>query len=205
MGQETRCTVRYGEAVSEGRVQLESEGIRFRGDFRLTIPFADVRSIEADGGVLRLAFPDGVADFEIGPLAGAWAEKIRNPRRLIDKLDIKPGSRVAVLGVAQAANAEFWAQLRERTDFVLDHDLAPGLDSIILGVEQQRDLEQIDGLERYIQRNGAIWIVAPRNQPHLTELDVITTGRAAHLHDVKVAKFSATHTAHKFVIPRERR
>jgi hypothetical protein len=199
VGQETRCVLRWGDAVAEGCVRLESEHIRFRGEFRLTIPLAGVRSVEALDGVLRVCFPDGVADFEVGPLAVCWAEKIRHPPTLIDKLDVKPTSRVAVLGVSDAA---FWTELRARTEFVLRDDLARGLDFIVLGVEEREHLEQLPALEEYLRRDGAIWIIAPKGQPRLTEMDVLAAGRAAGLTDVKVARFSATHTAHKFVIPK---
>jgi hypothetical protein len=204
MGQQARCVARYAGTESEGQAQLESEDLRFRGDFRLTISFADVQSVEARDGVLHVDFAAGEADFEVGALADRWAEKIRHPRALIDKLDVRSGARVAVLGTIGDA-AAFWSQLRARTDLVLEHSLASDLDVIVLGVERRDDLEQVDALEPCLRRNGCLWIVAPRGQPQLTELDVLSAGRAAGLRDAKVARFSATHTAHKFVIPRERR
>ena len=205
MGQETRCVARYAGAVSEGKAQLESEELRFRGDFRLTIPLRDVRSVEADGGALRVVFGDDEVTFEVGALAEKWAAKIRNPRTLIDKLDIRPGARVAVLGVSREGNDEFWSQLAARTECVVESSLAQELDLIVLGVELVVDLEQVGALEPCIRSNGGIWVVAPKGQRHITELDVLNAGRAAGLLDVKVAKFSATHTAHKFVIPKARR
>jgi hypothetical protein len=204
MGQQAWCVARYAGAVSEGQAQLESDDLRFRGDFRLTIPFAEVRSVEARDGVLHVGFGAGEADFEVGALADRWAEKIRHPRTLIDKLDVRPGARVAVLGALGDAGP-FWTQLRARTELVLEHSLASDLDVIVLGVERRDDLQQVDALEPCLRRTGCIWVVAPRGQPQLTELDVLSAGRAAGLHDTKVARFSDTHTAHRFVIPRERR
>lgn len=207
MGQETQCVVHYGGGVSLGKAQLESDDLRFRGDFRLTIPLKDVRSVEAANGSLRVAFPDGEALFELGTLAERWAEKIQHPRLLIDKLDVKPGSRVAVLGVTDAA---FLTELNRRTDYVLMHDLADNLDLIFLQAETRADLEQLAScqLEHSLRRSGTgagIWVVAPKARTDITELDVLLTGRSCGLKDIKVARFSATHTAHKFVIPRERR
>jgi len=54
---------------------------------------------------------------------------------------------------------------------------------------------------RSIQRNGAIWVVYPKGQPHIRGIDVIQAGRAADLTDNKVCSFSSTHTALRFVIP----
>lgn len=207
MGLEARCIARYGEAVSPGTVRLETDDLQFRGEFRLKIPLQDIRSVDATAGSLRVEFQDSEVSFELGGLAERWAERIRNPRSLIDKLDVKPGSRVAVLGVTDDA---FLTQLRERTDYVLMHDLADNLDLIFLQAESQADLEQFAScrLDESLRREavgGGIWVVAPKGRCDIAELDVLQTGRACGLKDTKVARFSPTHTAHKFVIPRDQR
>ncbi len=48
---------------------------------------------------------------------------------------------------------------------------------------------------------AALWIVYPKGQKQITELDVLAAGRRAGLKDVKVVGFSPAHTALKFVIP----
>jgi hypothetical protein len=207
MGQETQCVVRYGDAVSTGTAQLETDELRFRGDFRLKIPLRDIQTVETADGILRVTFAGDEASFELGALAERWAGKIRNPPCLIDKLDVQPGSRVAVLGVT---DPQFLAELRERTDYILLHDLTDDLDLIFLQAESRADLEQFAScqFERSLRRDGTgagIWVVTPKGQRHITELDVLKAGRACDLKDTKVARFSPTHTAHKFVIPKERR
>jgi len=52
---------------------------------------------------------------------------------------------------------------------------------------------------------AALWIVYPKGPKDITENDVLAAGRKAGLKDVKVAGFSPTHTALKFVIPAARR
>jgi hypothetical protein len=52
---------------------------------------------------------------------------------------------------------------------------------------------------------AALWIVYPKGQQSITEADVRSAGLIAGLTDVKVASFSATHTALKFVIPKSKR
>ena len=206
VGHEAVCTVRYGTDVSEGRALLEGEDLCFRGDFRLTIPFADVSVVEASDGELHVTFSGGLATFKIGQVAEAesWAEKIRNPSRLIDMLDVMPGACVALLGVS---DPDFIVQLRARTELVLEHDLVRNLDLIFVQAENREEVEQLSTLEHYLQCNGAIWVIAPKGKHaiNITEMDVLTAGRAAGLTDTKVAEFSATHTAHKFVIPKDRR
>jgi hypothetical protein len=206
LGQHISCNVRFGDVCSAGVAQLEADELRFRGDYRLTIPFSDISSLDAVDGVLVVTFPRGVAHFELGQRAAKWAEAIRHPKRLIDKLDVKPSQRIAVLGITDTA---FLAQLHERVpQALLTNDPPPGddpFDLLFLAAEEQSDLAQIPSLAQRLQPAGALWVVAPKGQRHLREIDVLHAGRAAGLTDIKVARFSATHTAHKFVIPRERR
>ena len=54
MGLEAVCVAHYGESVSEGKALLESNDLRFRGDFRLTIPFTEVDSVAAGDGKLKV-------------------------------------------------------------------------------------------------------------------------------------------------------
>jgi hypothetical protein len=60
-------------------------------------------------------------------------------------------------------------------------------------------------LQTSLKRNGGIWVVYPKGQSDITESDVLKAGRQAGLVDTKIARFSDTHTAHKFVIPLARR
>ena len=67
------------------------------------------------------------------------------------------------------------------------------------------DLARLTPLQTSLKRNGGIWIVYPKGQSDITESDVLKAGRQAGLVDTKIARFSDTHTAHKFVIPLARR
>jgi hypothetical protein len=202
MGQEARCTVRYGKQVSEGKALLETSEVLFRGEFRLKIPFGAMRSVEARDGDLAIAFEGGLATFELGRQAERWAEKIRNPRTLLDKLGVKPDSKVAVLGMADDG---FQEQLRQRVGPIAPGELGGGLDLIFLGVETPAELDQLGPLQAHLERNGAIWVISPKGRPEIKDTVVMAAAKAAGLVDVKVAGFSATHTALKLVIPVARR
>ena len=52
---------------------------------------------------------------------------------------------------------------------------------------------------------AALWIVYPKARTQITQNDVLAAGREAGLTDIKVVRFSDTHTALKFVVPRSRR
>jgi hypothetical protein len=163
-----------------------------RGDLRLRIPFRDVRMVAATDGILRVAWSGGEAELELGAVATRWADRIRNPRTLADKLGLKPDSKVGVVAVEHEALAGFGPP-------------RPGADLIFLGAESRADLEPLAGLVPFLAPAGGIWVVAPKGRSDPTENDVLAAGRAAGLVDVKVVKFSETHTAHKFVIPLDQR
>src|SRR6266545_4440993 len=100
MGKESPCRARIGGREVEGRVQLETDDLIFRGLLRLVIPLRDISSAEANGGELRIVYgPGDVAVFDIGRQAAeTWAGAIRNPRGLLDKLGVKPSMAISVLG-----------------------------------------------------------------------------------------------------------
>lgn len=63
----------------------------------------------------------------------------------------------------------------------------------------------LEKLKSYLKPEGAIWIIRPKGVTAITENDVMVGGKKAGLVDVKVARFSDTHTAEKFVIPKSKR
>ena len=120
----------------------------------------------------------------------------------LDKLGVKPLDLVSVLGVDEPG---FVAELEARGARVTAGAAAPDSDVIFLGAESVVDLDQLAALRAYLKPAGGVWVVAPRGVQRIREADVLAAGKPAGLVDVKVARFSATHTAHKFVIPRAQR
>jgi len=202
MGLEAECTVRFGERVSAGRALLETSELLFRGDFRLTIPFKDIAAFESARGQLSVTFRGGTAVFDLGRRAEQWALKIRYPSPLLDKLGVKQGTHVAVLGIEAP---DFEEQLRRRTNELATIAEARDWEIVFLGAMSVDDLGQIEGLIPCIRRNGAIWVVYPKGKQHIREADVMAAGKAAGLVNVKIVSFSDTHSALKFVIPVARR
>jgi hypothetical protein len=76
---------------------------------------------------------------------------------------------------------------------------------LILAAESKEDLTRIPTLRARLADDGALWIVYPRGQKAIREADVLTAARAAKLVDLKVARFSESHTALKLVIPKAMR
>ena len=129
-------------------------------------------------------------------------ERDYSHRLLIDKLGVKPGQRVAVLGVE---SAEFLTDLAARVPGYSRGERITNADLIFFSAESLADLKQLKSLSRSIQKAGGIWVVYPKGQQHIREVDVIHAGKAAGLTDNKVCSFSPTHTALRFVIPVARR
>ena len=92
-------------------------------------------------------------------------------RPLLDKLEVKHDSRVAVIG--------------EFPDWFDSHD----------------ELVALHDLRQRIEQNGAIWVVSRKGkEATLRDVDVISAALDAGLVDNKVVSFSETHTSLRLVI-----
>ena len=202
MGRETTCTARFGGRTSEGRLLLETDELVFRGDRRLIIPLEEVTSASVEDGWLEVVHGSERASFRLAAQAQAWADRLRGPKPLLDKLGVKEGMRVSVLRMDDAG---FVAELRARGADVSVGRRRSNADLVFLGAEHRRDLARLALMESAIGRDGAVWVVFPKGRREIRDVEVIEAGVAAGLVDTKVARFSESHTALKFVIPRARR
>jgi hypothetical protein len=195
VGQEIACTASSGGRSAAGRAQLETDELRFRGDgLRLRIPYAAVTAVRACDGMLEVDHGGETSSFELGDRAARWADRIANPKTVIDKLGVKPGQRVMLRGVeADGFGADLAARGAQLVDVEADH--------LFVAVETHEDLARLGDLVSLIARDGAVWTLRRKGRKDLTEADVMAAGKAAGLVDVKVVRFSDTHTAEKFVIP----
>lgn len=196
MGREAECRVDFGGRSSRGKALLETDHVLFRGEFRLKLPFAGLRSVEAAGGTLRLECADGVAAFDLGADAAKWAEKIRNPPSRLAKLGVKAGVRVAVERIGDAA---FREELQVAGAEFAERDL----DLLFLGANSEDDLAAV--APGRLKPAGAVWVIYPKGRKDFGEAHVRGAGLAAGLVDTKVAAFSPALTALKFVIPVSKR
>jgi hypothetical protein len=202
MGNEVNCTARFGKQESAGKALLETSEILFRGEFRLKIPLSSIQSLKAADGELRVQTAEGLAVFALGDAAGKWREKILHPKSRLEKLGVKPGGKVSLIG---AFDEGFLRELTQQTDVVMKGKVGAGSEWIFLAVESKKELAQVPKLAKSVKGAGALWIVYPKGQKEIMEGDVLAAGRKADLKDVKVVGFSLTHTALKFVIPMSNR
>ena len=202
MGAEAKCTATISGKKAVGKALLETDELIFRGDdVRLTIPYKSVSSIDVKDGVLHVAWLSGVASFELGPSAVKWADRIRNPPSRIDKLDVKPGQLVLLVGIRDATLRE---EIETRGATVVARPIAE-VDAVFVAANERSDLRRLATVQNFLKRDGAIWVIRPKGSPSISENDVRAAGKNAGLVDVKVVRYSETHTAEKFVIPVSKR
>lgn len=191
MGQEVQCRMEFKGARHSGKALLETDEVVFRGDVRLKIPRSGITAVRAQDGHLEITFPEGTAVFELGQAAPKWADKILHPPTRVDKFGIKTGTTFATVGPIDP-------------DFLLEIQQAGAVeakdpDMVLLAAPDKRALAKLRAIS-----HKTVWIVYPKGIQSITEGDVLAAGRAAGMVDIKVARFSDSHTALKFVPPRKK-
>ena len=198
MGNEALCRVEIGGEAAEAKALLETEELIVRGALRAKIPFREAKDVAADGGVLRLRWNGLDVRIHVGSDAPKWAEKIRNPKSVADKLGVKPGQKISIVGKIDES-------FLKDVDVDLSRRLRKGSDIIFFAASEREQLERLAELRGALAPAGAVWVIRPKGGGAITENDVMVAGKAAGLVDVKVVKFSETHTAEKLVIPVSKR
>ena len=118
-------------------------------------------------------------------------------RSLLDKLGVKPGAKVAIVGVD---DPDFLKVLRERTSDITRGRPSAPCDIVFLAADTHTDLRRINQVKTWIEPNGAVWVVRPKGgRSELRDTDVIQAGLDAGLVDNKIASFSETHGAMRLV------
>ena len=202
MGQTVDCVARWGGQTSRGTAQLEHDRLIFRGDVRLTVLFHRVKAARRVGQTLVIDLDTGSLRLRIGSVsAERWTQAILHPKTRMQKLGVRRGAAIAAIGPLPGT---FVDELKVVGETVTTR-LAGRCDAIFLAATDVNDLAALADIAAHLQPAGALWIVRPKGRPEISEAAVMAAGKAAGLVDVKVVRFSETHTAEKFVIPVERR
>jgi Protein of unknown function (DUF3052) len=196
MGLEAKCVVRVDGAAHRGTALLETDELLFRGPARLKIPFATITSLDAAGGVLRITHAGGSAHFELGDAATKWAERIRSPKPLIDKLGVKPGMIVSAIG---DFDPEFLRDVESRAETLSLGRARKGSDLVFFLADALGQLSRLASLEKTLAEGGAIWVVHPKGKGALKDTEISTAGESLGLTATKVVRFSETHTGEKLM------
>ena len=193
MGKEARGVWGHlADGDCEGKLLWEHPKLIFRGAHRGIYQGHALRYIKVDGNDLVLN--DGTR-FELEPgEADKWLHAILNPPGRLDKLGVKPGQTVVVLGLE---DEEFFTELSDRVEPV---EAEEDIDLLFLGVEDLADFDQLEDLVGGLGPKGAIWIVAEKGKgAPLKDTEILAAARGHSLIDTKVCSFSKTHSALRFV------
>lgn len=198
MGQELKTTLRFDGRILEGVALLEGDSIIFRGGVSLTVKFAEIFKVEANAGWLDLQTGRGLLLFELGPKAEIWADKIKNPKGLVEKLGVDDKKKVAVVG---KLDPDLRADLDGSGAKIAKSARGKDFDVVFVAASSKKELEKLPGVREMIKDDGAIWIVYPKGNASLTEREVLTAGRTLQLTDNKQVKVDEVLTSVRFVIP----
>ena len=129
-------------------------------------------------------------------------EEFVSTRSRIEKLGVKKGSDVLVLGIED--DRTFMKELRDAGANVRTSGAASA-DMIFATFRHRDDLRRLAPLVPRLHADGVLWTLRPKGSKDLTESEMMRAGQNAGLVDVKVVSFSDVLTAEKFVIPVARR
>jgi hypothetical protein len=200
MGREIRCMAELRGWTGDGRLLLETDELIFRGAQRAAIPLKSITSVRDDKGWLVVEHAGEVSRFDLGKLTPSWVNAIANPKSRADKLDVKPGTSIAIVG---GVDEDFLEEVRARTP--LAEDGSDPVDLIFVRVATLDELEVLPAIRARIRPTGAIWLIHPKGDGELNHAPIVEAAKKAGLIDVKTARFSDTHTALKLMIPKSAR
>jgi hypothetical protein len=206
MGYEATCHVRVEDRAgtvreAHGRVLLETDELIVRGDARIRLPRSAIERVTRRDGVVSITAPSAVVTLMLGADAAVrWQKKLEEaPKRLIDKLDVKPNASVWLLG---ATDTTLEAELEARTTRISRGRKAGGCDVVFAAVESEAQLDRVDRAAAAIADDGAIWVVHPKGAQGVADTTIFARAKTLGLTYTKVARVSPTHTAEKLVRPR---
>lgn len=203
MGLEASCRCDWQGQTETVRAHLDSTGLDLRGSFRVRIDLAQIKAITASNGKLSLRANEAAMVLHLGEKAAAWAQFIKYPRSRIEKLGIKPGQRVLLVGLEDDA---LRADLASLDCTVLRRESKVPVDAAIVLIDTPDQLDRIARHRKSITAGGSLWVIRPKGKgTPVTEAQVRDAAKRAELVDIKVVSFSETHSAEKLVIPRAKR
>lgn len=197
MGREATCVAKSGGSSGEGKALLENDTLIFRGAFRVKVPLNEVTKVLARNGTLSLEWPGGKLGLLLGDQADKWANAITNPKSLMEKMGVKPGLEVAIVG-----RFETWFRTEIMNALGVKPGVKPipGLDLLFFLIAHENDPAQLGDLIPAIAPDGAIWAVYPRGRTGISEDAIRSAARGAGLVDVKIVRVSDVHGAVRLVI-----
>lgn len=113
--------------------------------------------VTARAGVVTIKSPTATLSLTLGGDAAAkWHKKLEEaPKRLIDKLDVKPGAKVWLWGVGDET---LLSQVRERASNVSTGRSATGCHGVFVQVDSEKQPGRTGRAADAIGSDGAVWV-----------------------------------------------
>jgi hypothetical protein len=174
-----------------GRLQFEPPKLIFRGPERRVFEAGGLGGVRAEG---RDLVPAGGERFRLPTPAAPWAEAILHPKSRLDKLGVKTGLRIGVVGLD---DPDFAAELAARAP---PTEAGGDLDLLFYAADSAAELAAIVDLAPRLAPRGALWVVSLKGKAlKVKDVEVMAAAKAHGLVDTKVCAFSDTRTALRFV------
>lgn len=208
MGLETTCHAKVDDGSGKIReadatVLLETDELIVRGEARIKIPRTSIKQVATRGDVLTVSAPPATIALTLGADAAAkWKTKIEEPpKRLIDKLDVKPGANVWLFDVDDET---LIAQVSERTARVSRGSSAAACDVVFVDVNSEQELSRISKAIDATHDRSAVWVIHRKGPKGVADTTIFAHAKALGLVYTKVARVSERDTAEKLVRPKTR-
>jgi hypothetical protein len=201
------CRVKTGRGaeVRKGSAILTDDAIRFHTgrtgrngiDFSLQVSFDEITALVVDetaGTLVVSTSEDAKITFYLGQHAAAWKGMIQERPDSLAVLAIEPRSRVAVVGVGDAA---FVTELEESFPGCTQvADDAAELDVIFIGLEHRADLARLATQTLRVRRpGGVLWAVYPASSRVIAPHEIVPAARTAGLFMGDTVVVSKSHQA----------
>ena len=196
MGREANCTCIWGNAKYEVKALIEPPELIFRGELKRKVPFAKMKSVKADGELLRFSLDGEAVALELGSsMAAKWAEALlKPPPTLAKKLGITSEIAVHMIGPLDDADlksavAEAKAVSKTKGDLILARvDTSADLMATLAKAANQ------------LKSGTPIWFIYRKGPGHpLNENLVRQTALGSGIVDTKIASVSVEFSALRFV------
>ena len=161
MGYDSTCTLTTEGRTFAGTATLEEKALTFRGDARLAIPLAIIEGVKVRDGRLHFTAGGRRIVLDLGAAAEKWAKRITHPPSRVQKLGVKAGMRVGLVGLEDPALIE---DIEAQGATLERSARATRLDMVFFGPTAAADLERLAALGARIQPAGAIWLVRAKGR-----------------------------------------
>jgi len=202
MGREARTDYIASRERVAVKAHLDTAAVQLTGGKKLTVPFASIKSVIAAGEDLKIDAKDACFALRLGEKEAAlWAKKILNPPSLADKLGIKDGASLLLIGgriaeldeaAARASSVVRAASLAAAKGKFAKADIAA------LALDPPSAGKEIASVAKLLPEKTALWLVYRKGTKPNGD-DIIGHARAAGLKDTKVARVSETHAGLRFI------